>query len=159
MGFDFYPARFVRGLLLAACCLALTVVASGATMAAQQPRRPFIDATYWSKVFNEQRHFRIFLPPDYDSSHQAYPVIYYFHGSADRYTLEKYDDGKDTVPKIAAFVAAHPVIVVAVDGYVARDYPGFYGGSPWDLMRTGGDYDFGPYFRELVTYMTALIAR
>jgi len=106
-----------------------------------------------SKVFGEERHYRIFLPPDYNTSNKAYPVIYYFHGHSDRYTLEKYDDGKDTVPKIAAFVAAHPVIVVSVDGYVARDYQGFYGGTPWDIMKNGGDYDFGPYFRELVTHI------
>ena len=151
MNFDLRPQRSIYRLLLAACCLVLMSVASAA--AARQPRRPFIDATYWSKVFGEQRHYRIFLPPDYNSSNQAYPVIYYFHGSADRYTLEDYDNGTDTVPKIEAFVATHPVIVVAVDGYVARDYPGFYGGKPWDLMRNGGDHDFGPYFLELVKYI------
>jgi len=94
---------------------------------AELARRPFLDCTHMSKVFGEERHYRIFLPPDYESSKLAYPVIYYFHGHSDRYTLEKYDDGKDTVPKIAAFVAAHPAIVVSVDGYVARDYQGFYG--------------------------------
>lgn len=150
MCFELRSPRSVYRLLLAACCLVLT---SAAARAADQPRRPFIDGTYTSKVFGEQRHYRIFLPPDYNSSKQAYPVIYYFHGHSDRYTLEDYDNGKDTVPKIAAFVAAHPLIVVAVDGYVARDYTGFYGGSPWDLMETGGDYDFGPYFRELVKYI------
>ena len=137
-------------LLLTAYCLLTTPTPGGA---ADLPRQPFIDCTHPSKVFGEERHYRIFLPPDYGTSNNAYPVIYYFHGHSDRYTLEKYDDGKDTVPKIAAFVASHPVIVVSVDGYVARDYQGFYGGTPWDVMRTGGDYDFGPYFRELVTYI------
>ncbi|MEP7272223.1 MAG: alpha/beta hydrolase-fold protein, partial [Acidobacteriota bacterium] len=116
-------------------------------------QRPFFDRTHASKVFGEARHYRIFLPPDYESSRQSYPVIYYFHGHSDRYTLEKYDNGTDTVPKIAAFVASHPVIVVAVDGYVARAYTGFYGGSPWDLLEDGGDYDFGAYFRELVSHI------
>ena len=130
--------------------LIATIIFSGP---AELARRPFLDCTYMSKVFGEERHYRIFLPPGYDSSNQAYPVIYYFHGHSDRYTLEKYDDGKDTVPKIAAFVAAHPAIVVAVDGYVARDYQGFYGGTPWDIMKGGGDYDFGPYFLELVSHI------
>ena len=116
-------------------------------------QRPFFDRTHPSKVFAEARHYRIFLPPDYESNKQSYPVIYYFHGHSDRYTLEKYDNGTDTVPKIAAFVAAHPVIVVAVDGYVARDYTGFYGGAPWDVMESGGEYDFGAYFRELVAHI------
>lgn len=128
----------------------LTILWLPCAVAAQ---RPFFDRTHQSQVFGEARNYRIFLPPDYASSKQAYPVIYYFHGHSDRYTLERYDDGKDTVPKIAAFVAAHPVIVVAVDGYVARDYTGFYGGAPWDVMATGGEYDFGAYFRELVTHI------
>ncbi|MFB3923733.1 MAG: alpha/beta hydrolase [Terriglobia bacterium] len=121
---------------------------------AEAQQRPFFDATHFSRVFSETRHYRIFLPPDYDSSAKSFPVIYYFHGHSDRYTLEKYDDGKDTVPKIVDFVAAHPVIVVSVDGYVARDYQGFYGGAPWDIMKNGGgDYDFGAYFQELVTHI------
>ena len=116
-------------------------------------QRPFFDRAHPSKVFGGARNYRIFLPPDYASGKRAYPVIYYFHGHSDRYTLEKYDNGADTVPKIAAFVAANPVIVVAVDGYVARDYTGFYGGSPWDVREEGGEYDFGAYFRELVSHI------
>ena len=50
-------------------------------------------------------------------------------------------------------MATHPVIVVAVDGYVARDYQGFYGGTPWDIMKSGGEYDFGAYFHELVAHI------
>ena len=138
--------RFACSLLLTAYCVLLP--RGGA---AELTQHLFLDCTYQSKVFGEERHYRIFLPPDYKTSKTAYPVIYYFHGHSDRYTLEKYDDGKDTVPKIAAFVAAHPVIVVAPDGYVARYYQGFYGGTPYDVRRSGGDYDFGPYFRELVT--------
>ena len=115
--------------------------------------RPFYDRTFPSGVFGQERNYRIFLPPDYDSSGVRYPVIYYFHGHSDRYTLEKYDDGKDTVPKIARFVKANPVIVVTVDGYVAEHYEGFYGGDPWDVRKDGGKYDFGKYFKELFTYI------
>ncbi|MGH9766936.1 MAG: alpha/beta hydrolase [Blastocatellia bacterium] len=118
-----------------------------------EAQRPFFDRTHPSKVFGEARNYRVFLPPDYEGGKKAYPVIYYFHGHSDRYTLEKYDNGADTVPKIAAFVSANPVIVVAVDGYVARDYTGFYGGSPWDVREEGGEYDFGAYFQELVSHI------
>ena len=83
----------------------------------------------------------------------SYPVIYYFHGHSDRYTLEAYDKGLDTVPKIVNFVRNHDVIVVAVDGYVARDYQGFYGGSPYDVRKDGGDYDFGEEFLELQSHI------
>lgn len=115
--------------------------------------RPYEDRSFPSRVFGEQRHYRLFLPNGYEEGTRRYPVIYYFHGHSDRYTLEKYDGGLDTVPKIAQFVAEHPVIVVAVDGYVAEHYTGFYGGAPYDTMFDGGDYDFGVYFQELVAHI------
>lgn len=157
MGFPCHKFNTRFPVLFSAFCFLLTafLACPAPLCAAAQTRQPFVDCSYMSKVFGEQRHYRLFVPPDYDTSHKGYPVIYYFHGHSDRYTLEDYDQGKDTVPKIAAFVATHPVIVVAVDGYLARDYQGFYGGTPWDVMKGGGDYDFGPYFRELVTYIDA----
>jgi enterochelin esterase-like enzyme len=116
-------------------------------------QQPFFDRTHPSKVFGHVRNYRILLPSAYETSDKRYPVIYYFHGHSDRYTLEHYDQGKDTIPKMADYVAAHDVIVVSVDGYVARDYTGFYGGSPWDVRKEGGDFDFGAYFRELVEHV------
>ncbi|HVN82035.1 MAG TPA: alpha/beta hydrolase-fold protein [Terriglobia bacterium] len=118
-----------------------------------EARQAFYDRTHFSKVFGEERHYRILLPPDYEASGKTYPVIYYFHGHSDRYTLEDYDQGTDTIPKMTDFVSRHDLIVVNVDGYVARDYTGFYGGAPWDIMRQGGDYDFGAYFLELVAHI------
>jgi predicted alpha/beta superfamily hydrolase len=115
--------------------------------------QPYYDRTHDSRVFGEKRTYRIFLPSDYETSGKSYPVVYYFHGHSDRYTVERYDDGHDTVPKIADFVAHHDLIVVAVDGYVARDYTGFYGGFPYDVRGDGGDYDFGEYFLELVKHI------
>ena len=115
--------------------------------------QPFYDRTHESKIFGEARHYRIFLPSGYETSSKHYPVLYYFHGSGDRYTLEKYDKGLDTVPKISAFVAAHDLIVVAADGYIAKEYSGFYGGRPYDVDRDGGDYDFGRYFLELTHHI------
>jgi pimeloyl-ACP methyl ester carboxylesterase len=115
--------------------------------------QPYEDRSYPSEIFAGPRNYRIFLPVDYQTSTESFPVIYYFHGHSDRYTLEAYDKGLDTVPKIADFVRKHRVIVVAVDGYVALDYTGFYGGSPYDVRLEGGDYDFGENFRELVAHI------
>ncbi len=133
--------------------IAVALLFTAAAVSVSAQTRPFEDHVHPSKVFGENRNYRLFLPRGYDSSNVRYPVIYYFHGHSDRYTLERYDDGKDTVPKIAAFVAAHDVIVVSVDGYVARDYTGFYGGTPWDVRKEGGDFDFGKYFLELVAHI------
>ena len=116
-------------------------------------QQPFYDRVHVSEVLGENRHYRIFLPSDYDSSGKSYPVVYYFHGHSDRYTLEHYDQGKDTVPRISRFVANHDLIVVSVDGYVANSYGGFYGGSPWDIIKPDGQFDFGTYFLELVKHV------
>ena len=132
--------RVLAGVVaISVCCLAQT--------------QPFHDRSHHSAVFGQERTYRIFLPPSYAEESTRYPVIYYFHGHSDRYTLEHYDKGQDTVPKIAAFISKHNAIVVSVDGFVARDYTGFYGGSPWDLGIDGGDYDFGVYFHELVSHI------
>ena len=125
-----------------------------AVLASVAAAQPYVDRKHDSKVFAEERNYRIFLPPNYETSGKRYPVIYYFHGHSDRYTLEKYDDGLDTVPKIAAFVAAHEIIVVAADGYVAQNYTGFYGGGPYDVMRdAAGGVDYGLYFLELTRHI------
>jgi len=131
----------------------LLLLLASALLAPLPAAQPFFDRTHPSKVFGQDRNYRLFLPPGYETSERRYPVIYYFHGHSDRYTLEHYDDGKDTVPKITDFVANNDVIVVSVDGYVAEDYTGFYGGSPWDVREDGGDYDFGEYFLELVSHI------
>ncbi len=116
------------------------------------PERLFEDRTHFSKLFDENRNYRLFLPVDYQTSGKSYPVIYYFHGHSDRYTLEHYDNGTDTVPKIVDYVQNHDVIVVSVDGYLAENYTGFYGGWPWDIAIDGKN-DFGAYFLELVSHI------
>ena len=129
----------------------------GATLLLAAPMcraQGFLDRTHYSRVLGEVRNYRIILPPEYSTSgDKRYPVIYYFHGHSDRYTVSAYDQGKDTIPKMVAYVAAHPVIVVCVDGYVAATYTGFYGGDPWDIREDGGRYDFGAYFLELVDHI------
>lgn len=115
--------------------------------------QPYYDRSHDSKTFGEPRRYRIFLPGDYDTSAKRFPVVYYLHGHSDRYTLEGYDGGLDTVPKILDFVAHHDVIVVAADGYVAQEYTGFYGGTPYDVGRSGGEFDYGQYFLELINHI------
>jgi pimeloyl-ACP methyl ester carboxylesterase len=135
---------------MARACFRIAGFALAAALCAQQP---FFDRTHDSKVFGEPRHYRIILPPDYETSGKRYPVIYYFHGHSDRYTVERYDNGTDTIPKMVDWVARHDAIVVCVDGYVASDYTGFYGGAPWDIGEQGGGHDFGPYFLELIRHI------
>ena len=59
-----------------------------AALALGSATQPFYDCKHFAKIFTEQRNYRIFLPASYDTGNMRYPVIYYFHGHSDRYTLE-----------------------------------------------------------------------
>ena len=125
-----------------------------------------IDTTHFSKVFNEERHYRIFLPPDYYvSEEKRYPVIYYFHGYAGRYNgpadgvqsqsaeSRYYDEfngniarcGPDSLDNFAEYVRTHDVIVAKWDGYVKTQYP-----RPYDVGPVRDDIQFVDYFPEFI---------
>jgi enterochelin esterase-like enzyme len=66
------------------------------------------DKTHFSKVFNREKPYRIFLPSDYASSQKKYPVIYYFHGNTGSHELD--------IDGVAQLVKDNPVILVAWNG-------------------------------------------
>jgi hypothetical protein len=135
----------------------LLALASGCLWA--QPEARIVDLKHYSKVFGEERNFRVFLPPDYETSApERYPVIYFFHGWSERYNKPPrgnsgYDSG-DVYggDNIARFVGTHKVIVVKWDGYNPRkpneDYPRPYNISPVETHR-----QFPLYFPELVSHI------
>ena len=125
-----------------------------------------IDTTHFSKVFNEERHYRLFLPPDYfTASEKRYPVIYYFHGYGGRYNgpadgiqsesaeSRYYDEfngniercGPDSLDNFAEYVRTHEVIVAKWDGYVETQYP-----RPYNVGPVKDDIQFADYFPEFV---------
>jgi hypothetical protein len=121
-----------------------------------------LDRVHFSQVFMETRNYRIFLPPDYETSGKRYPVVYWFHGWSERFNKpvadnphRNYDEGADYGgDNIANFVAAHDVIVVKWDGYNPRfagdNYPRPYNISPVETTR-----QFPLYFPELVDFIDA----
>lgn len=127
------------------------------------------DQTYYSKVFEKERHCRIFLPPGYDAeADKNYPVIYFFHGYAGRYNgpaegahsvsaeVRYYDEfngniarcGPDSLDNIAEFVRTHEVIVAKWDGYMEDYYP-----RPYDIGPVREEEQFTDYFLEFVDYI------
>lgn len=44
------------------------------------------DLSLESKILGETRKYAVYLPPDYDSSHRSYPVLYLLHGAGDDQT-------------------------------------------------------------------------
>jgi len=122
--------------------------------------RDFYDRTHFSKTFNQWRHYRVLLPPDYKTSSKYYPVIYYFHGHSSRFLAEPYGDGMQvSLPEMIDYVKRHDVIAVRWDGFVEGNYSTFYSGSPYDIQGSpyrkppAGDMDFGRYFLELVAHV------
>jgi len=125
-----------------------------------------IDTTHFSKVFEEVRHYRVFLPPDYFTQpEKRYPVIYYFHGYGGRYNgpaegiqsqsaeSRYYDEfngniercGPDSLDNFAEYVRTHEVIIAKWDGYVETQYP-----RPYDIGPVKDDLQFAEYFPEFV---------
>ena len=115
-----------------------------------------LDRTHESEVFGETRNYRIFLPPDYETSGKRYPVVYFFHGHSERFNraAKDYDItgyGGDT---IAAFVAKNDLIVVRWDGYNPRT-PGENYVRPYNIGPVETERQFPLYFPELVAHIDA----
>ena len=51
-----------------------------------QHGKVFDNLSMKSSILNSERHFAIYLPPDYESSSRSYPVLYLLHGSGDDQT-------------------------------------------------------------------------
>ncbi|TLV03491.1 alpha/beta hydrolase [Dyadobacter luticola] len=129
------------------------------------------DGKHYSKVFKEDRNFRLILPADYHQHpERRYPVIYYFHGNAGRFNgpaegevsrsgeARYYDDfngnyertGPDSVDNFTSYVADNDVIIAKWDGYVPAQYP-----RPYDIAPVKEDRQFVDYFPEFVEYIDA----
>jgi S-formylglutathione hydrolase FrmB len=119
-----------------------------------------LDLEHKSKILGEVRHYRVFLPPDYEvDTGKRYPVVYFFHGWGERYNVGTregaggYDSGNDYGgDNIANFVEKNDVIVVKWDGYNPRapdeKYVRPYNIGPVETYR-----QFPLYFPELVDYI------
>jgi S-formylglutathione hydrolase FrmB len=118
-----------------------------------------LDCAHESQILHETRHYRIFLPPAYESSTTRYPVIYWFHGFGERYNQgpanKEYDRGDDyNGDNLANFVSHNDVVIVKLDGYNPRapkeDYP-----RPYNIGPVETDRQFPLYFPELVAHIDA----
>lgn len=58
-----------------AVCIFLVAIILQLNLAAQK------DTVHFSKVFNRQKPYRVYLPDSYYQSKERYPVIYFFHGN------------------------------------------------------------------------------
>jgi hypothetical protein len=144
-------------MLLARVAWLLALAGGGAAAFAQGDAR-VLDLTHDSAVLGEERHYRVFLPPDYGQAPQKrYPVIYFFHGWSERHnrppnTGRGYDAGEDyNGDNIARFVGSHDVIVVKWDGSNPRK-PGEDYLRPYNIPPET-HRQFPVYFPELVEHI------
>ena len=137
---------------------------TGPLQAQQNPEKlnknvQIVDSWHYSHAFGEIRKFRAFLPTGYSTdSNERYPVIYFFHGWAQRYfgpvgdDYSNYDTGDDNGgDNILNYVAKNKVIVVKLDGFNG-DSNLNYDLSPYNIGGVETHRQFPIYFPEFVNY-------
>ena len=118
------------------------------------------DLCHYSSVFSAQRNYRIFLPPGYNENiTKRYPVIYFFHGWAQRYFgsmgkgYSDYDKGdENNGDNIEKFVSENDVIVVKIDG-LNQFSNETINLSPYNVSTVTTFRQFPNYFKELIHYI------
>ena len=101
------------------------------------------DHAHFSETFNREKPYRIFLPNDYATSQNLYPVIYYLHGNTGSHKFDK--DG------VVQLVNDNSVILVAWNGRsVDSDLRPYNIGNHSNINY---QVQFKDYFLELVNHI------
>jgi enterochelin esterase-like enzyme len=101
------------------------------------------DHAHFSKTFNREKPYRIFLPEDYATSQKRYPVIYYFHGNTGNHEFN--------MEGVAQMVKENSVILVAWNGRsVETDLRPYNIGNHSNINY---QVQFKDYFLELVDHI------
>jgi enterochelin esterase-like enzyme len=77
--------------------------------------------SHFSATMGERRWYRVFLPPDYDTTRDRLPVLYYLHGWGGRVFKEGVPGSHIDLGELERRVARERVIVIATDGQVFWD--------------------------------------
>lgn len=125
--------------------LAIGLVLS-ATVALAQGGRVYETRTVKSTILNMERHYSIYLPPNYEESDQSYPVLYLLHGSGDDHTgWVQFGQTKHIADKTIAEGKAGPMIIVMPDANTGRR--GYFN----DIK---GDFNYEDFFfNELIPHI------
>jgi enterochelin esterase-like enzyme len=110
---------------------------------------PYQDLQHHSKVFGREKPYRLYLPKDYHTSAERYPVIYFFHGWGGRHYRD--DNAKLAYEKLGALVDKYKVILVMCDGNIDEKEPRPYNvGNHEDVKFS---IQMKDYFPEMVSYI------
>ncbi|MEQ6118142.1 alpha/beta hydrolase-fold protein [Reichenbachiella sp. MALMAid0571] len=117
----------------------------------QQLPNAYQDKSHFSKTFEAERSYRIYLPEDYESDSKQYPVIYFFHGYGGRH----YQDYNALLEyeMIGRLVNKYQVMLVMWDGRIIESLHRPYNiGCP---DHVSFDVQMKDYFPELVAHIDA----
>lgn len=115
------------------------LMASVGTVAAQGGR-VYETRTIKSNILKADRHYSVYLPPDYDETDRSYPVLYLLHGSGDDHTgWVQFGQVQYIADKAIAEGKAGPMIIVMPDANTGRR--GYFN----DVK---GDFDYENFFFE-----------
>ena len=111
-----------------------------------QSSKVFDNLTVPSKILKSDRKFAIYLPPNYESSQRAYPVLYLLHGAGDDQTgWVQFGEVQHIADKAFEEGKATPMIIVMPDADTGQRG---YSNDPKNEWRYE---DF--FFQELMPYV------
>ena len=123
----------------------MTFAVIGGQLWAQQGK-VFDQLSMKSSILNSERHFAIYLPPDYESSSRDYPVLYLLHGAGDDQTgWIQFGEVLRITDKAISEGKATPMIIVMPDANSGQR--GYYN----DINGKWNYEDF--FFEELMPYV------
>jgi enterochelin esterase-like enzyme len=99
-----------------------------------------------SKILNMDRKYAIYLPPDYETSQRAYPVLYLLHGGGDDQTgWVQFGEVQNITDKAIKEGIATPMVIVMPDANTGKR------GYSNDATNTWRYEDF--FFQELMPFI------
>lgn len=99
-----------------------------------------------SKILGCDRHFSIYLPPDYETSQRSYPILYLLHGWGDNYTAwVQFGEVKRIADEAIRNGKATPMVIVMPDADTERKGYFNHGDGKWNYE------DF--FFEEFIPYI------
>jgi enterochelin esterase-like enzyme len=126
------------------CFLFLCISISFVSVA--QTGKVFDNLSLKSKLLNMDRKYAIYLPPDYENSQRAYPVLYLLHGGGDDQTgWVQFGEVQTITDKAIKDGIATPVVIVMPDANTGKR------GYSNDAANTWRYEDF--FFQELMPFI------
>ncbi len=125
------------------------LISSDAISQVTETNKPYKDLSHFSTVFGHEKNYRIYLPTEYNTTVNRYPVIYFFHGWGGRHYKD--DNALLEYELIGELVNKYKVILVMWDGNIEESEPRPYNiGNHKDVKYS---IQMKDYFPELVNHI------